>query len=331
MKKQQNTTSKTILILLSIFSLFFIACKNNENNPSSQTPSQNEDIAVKNGYLAFKDRDVFESTIASLSYDTLSFNPTARKASQSINLPGFTSMLDVYLSNPAANTRVTSDTMPINDEVLAALVTPEGIIEIGEWIFKINKINNSVAALHESNSHFLTELKSDIANPNIYLFSTNDDILDLLEEGLTQGTSTSRVSILCGGGAGESNETTQPYTAPAPDKIKLIGSSQYKKFGVYFHLYTSVYVVVNEQNGNIIIQHTHAYYYKTNCKKYVESGPYTFNNDLKTGDYNFLSGSSSYDCRQNIYKSTRGLHDYIVTAQYSYKGGGVIVPKIEAH
>ena len=71
--------------------------------------------------------------------------------------------------------------MPINDEVLAALVTPEGIIEIGEWIFKINKINNSVAALHESNSHFLTELKSDIANPNIYLFSTNDDILDLLE------------------------------------------------------------------------------------------------------------------------------------------------------
>ena len=104
MKKQQNTTSKTILILLSIFSLFFIACKNNENNPSSQTPSQNEDIAVKNGYLAFKDRDVFESTIASLSYDTLSFNPTARKASQSINLPGFTSMLDVYLSNPAANT-----------------------------------------------------------------------------------------------------------------------------------------------------------------------------------------------------------------------------------
>ncbi|WP_299254965.1 hypothetical protein, partial [uncultured Cytophaga sp.] len=321
-----------ILLLLCTFSLSFLACKNSKDENSIIAPntSQKEDVAVKNGRLAFKDRSTYESFITLPAVDTTNRQKTTsaelRTSATEIKYAGFTSMLDVY-KNSNANNRLAGDTMTINDETLAALVNSDGILEIGEWICKINPAKSLVTVLNEADENMYQDLVNDVSNPKIYIFSTNDDVLDLLEDGQINGSSTNyRVSIFCGGGASGSSQQSLPGSA---NNQNFIGESTYKKFGVYFHLFTTCYFFT--KNDNLTFQHQHAYYYKTNCKNYQESGPYLFTNDLRTGDYNFKSGGQYYDCIQNIYMSTRGLHDYIVYANYTYSGIKVVVPAIEGH
>lgn len=329
-----NQTNKLILILSSIFLLSFSACKNQSDEKTAVMPnlSQIQDVLVKNGRLAFRNRTTYETAVMLPPADTTNrkkIDSVALRTSTKINYPGFTSMLDVYNKSSNATSRLAGDTMAINDEHLAAFVSPEGIIEIGEWIFKINPAKSLVTVLNEKDENLYQDLLNDVSNPKIYKFSTNDDVLDLLEAGQTMGSvSNNRVSIFCGGGAAKSEQTSAPYQDPIDSRV-LTGYSAYKKFGVYFHLYTTANLS-GAKNPNLIILHKHAYYYKTNCKNYSESGPYAFSDYLKSGDYNYRTGNY-YNFEQNIYMSTRGLSDYIVLAQYAYQLGTVTVPKIEQH
>lgn len=336
MKNKLNQTSNFFTVMLAcIFSLQFSACKNktDENTAVAPNLTQTADVTVKDGRLAFRNRTTYEDAIILPPADTTHRQKVdsfaLRSAATKISYPGFTSMLDAYNKSSNATSRLAGDTMAINDEHLAALVNPQGIIEIGEWIIKINPAKSLVTVLNEKDENLYPDLLNDVSNPKIYQFSTNDDVLDLLEEGQTMGSvNNNRVSILCGGGAAASKTQSSEYTEPT-DNRRLIGINAYKKFGVYFHLYTTAFLY-GPTNSNLVIMHQHAYYYKTNCKNYAESGPYVFNDYLQSQNYNYRSGGY-YDFEQNIYMSTRGLQDYQVISRYGYVSGTVITPLLEQH
>lgn len=79
------------------------------------------------------------------------------------------------LSNDTLNT--------IEDEFLSCILNQDRIIQIRNYIYRIDKENETVFALHVDKIRDYNDLLNEnISNPNILKFSTEDDVFDLLNE-----------------------------------------------------------------------------------------------------------------------------------------------------
>lgn len=85
---------------------------------------------------------------------------------------------------PLAQDNEAKVNLGIDDEFIANLLNKDGIVQIGDWIIKVDLANQKVTALNKENSKYYNDLK--IGNPidNVIIhFSTEDDVLGLLETG----------------------------------------------------------------------------------------------------------------------------------------------------
>ncbi|WP_299761903.1 hypothetical protein [uncultured Pontibacter sp.] len=71
------------------------------------------------------------------------------------------------------------------DDFFASMVSPQGIIQIGEWVFKIDLRREKVYALPASETSLVANLKqAQPSHDKIRVFSTSDDVLDMIENGM---------------------------------------------------------------------------------------------------------------------------------------------------
>ena len=194
------------------------------------------------------------------------------------------------------------------------MLSPEGIIQIGKWIFKIDAENEKVYALHEQNRKLLAELKKDTpaASDKIRVFSTNDEVLSILED---EGA---RKDILCFREDGAPSHTMpwiSQWTNGAGQECQMFSQVYYQKLGVYFSLAAKAETQYQALLGlwwpyRSGIGEVHVARWKVKC-----------------GDYGENIGSNSISDNSltvRVYESSRALNKY--QFQISFGAESVTTP-----
>lgn len=119
--------------------------------------------------VVFNSVETYDNTISNLS------DPNTLKSIEQIN------------KNSLKSLKKSDKQDDLYDDFLPTILNEDKIVQIGKWIIKVDIQNEKVFVLSEENEKFYNDLKENINNKNIYVFSTEDDVLDLLEEGV-EGT-----------------------------------------------------------------------------------------------------------------------------------------------
>jgi hypothetical protein len=290
--------------------LFFTSCRKDEN---VTIPVKKADVSTANARLVFKDRSTFESYSTSLGNipKDMSVQTYLRNAESKLNFSSMRAVDQDALIN-VPNARIMKEA-GIEDDYLASMLNPKGIVQIGEWIIKVDVPNKKVYALNEKDENLINDLEKDIpSHEKIRLFSTDDEVLVMLEEG-EMGKS-ARVSILCfkENGAERREDYDTPHMA-TDNNYRLDCKLIYQKAGIYFSiqakaqfqkevagvLFSTIGYVLGSYGGE----------YKVKCRDWgYPSG---------SGSNNYGNGGedgSSWSVR--LYESSLALNRYKATATF---------------
>jgi len=233
----------------------------------------------------------------------------------------------------------------IDAEILRAVLNIDNIVSIQDWIIKLDKSNERVLVLHRANANLLQNLRNNnLSNPNILVFSTGDEVLELLSRGATSSLAEAdleRWGIFCRNkcGAGRDSRGTAINTKP----FNTHGSveARYIRYGFYFELfvrnaafeYRPKDAPLDIASYSVINTYTYSYEncFKTRNNVFVNnSGPITTLTNLPNifsgitcGDGNVTNqscGTHSFSRKSIIYGEVTGLRKYRVnttTTQFS--------------
>jgi hypothetical protein len=201
------------------------------------------------------------------------------------------------------------------NEFLASILNEDGLIVIGDYYFRINMNSEKVFVLPLKNESELDDLKQEnIANQNILIFSTNDDVLPLLAEG-NKGTINGRSQLFCGDSGANSGKDDGFVYEPFYDDYRQDDKVVYQKAGVYFSLQAKTKMQYKNLLGlwvdaGITYGQKLRYYviYEPKCKGVTENTETKEDND------------PSNELNHRAYESTRGLHKYRYEAEFYGQG-----------
>lgn len=219
----------------------------------------------------------------------------------------------------ATNGRTEAEDVLMEDDYLASLMNEDGIIQIGKYLFKIDVNQELVFALNEANKAAYADLvATNTKNEDIMIFSTNDEVLILLEEGSTGTFENGReAGLTC-----KQSQARHKWTAPVlhyGDGYRMVCRIEYLKFGVYFKLEARLWNQVQNlglwwaQQGNLQIS--------TNCGYQARCRSAEYVNDVK--------GEIDNSMKRVVYEKIKGLNKYYYSAQYSNVAAGVTSTVIE--
>jgi len=195
----------------------------NHNQPSDENPNYTTNsfnssaFTFIEDYLSFKNIQDYENLINDSSKDKES------DVAAYLRLNNFVD----YFSNAGSR-----ETM---DDFLGLLLNPEGVIQIGEHIFRLDPANNTVLAIlaAEKSLYFSNLLAGNIDQVHVIGFSMEDEVLDLI-----QGT----FSEACSGSQGFNRETA---IITSVNGQNLVGGAKfqtkYLKLGIYFSVRVKVF------------------------------------------------------------------------------------------
>ncbi|NJO89651.1 MAG: hypothetical protein HC831_12425 [Chloroflexia bacterium] len=184
------TNSKRIIAIVVCSMLFsvFVAC-NKQESDNVLPKSKAEDVRIieklpgvsaKGGRIIFTNRDVFETSMKQLSIGK-------KEISTSKYLKGFEKTYGITSFNTDFEERKrrvkdSKEASPFEDDVLASVLNQEGIVQIENYVFKIDMKNDKVYVVTEKDAALLT---ADLKSPKVMIFSTDDEVLSMLELGYT--------------------------------------------------------------------------------------------------------------------------------------------------
>lgn len=310
-----------IQCLALITLLNFSSCKKKvlELEPqATNSPAMDaQNINVVNGRLVFDNRRSFEEEISSSPSNNNSVARVAKKHE------GFVSMWDYYKNKKSYNTRgrISSDTLPVLDDYLATILSPEGLIQIGKWIFKINLPEEKCYVLEESNIESYSDLINENVSNHVRVFPTSETVLDVLAE---ENSAKISKGLFCKeSGARSENDKEKDISYELEGKVyKFKLKHGYQKAAIYFSLMSKV-VFGNYHGGRATIIYT--YKYKPKCRD-EESNPRYPNYDATRNDPTGKETERSYTRRH--YEGTRGLNKYYLTTSFDYSeyNAGLVFP-----
>ena len=121
----------------------------------------------------------------------------------------------------------------IDDEYFSSIINEDAIVQIGDYLYRINAASEKVFVLPASHiSEYADLVNENKANKNIRQFSTGDYVIALAESG-----DAGEKSLFCGeSGAGYQMQPTDIVTIPNFTQYNFQGYVRYLKLGVYFCL-----------------------------------------------------------------------------------------------
>jgi hypothetical protein len=292
--------------------LFFVACENSFVEEPS--PINEFGVEFKNGALRFPTTEKY--------IDLLETGNDAIKSKLVSFLDGKEDYISLrkshFGSKKSANARVlsTEETELVEtNEFLSSLLNQDGVILIGDHYFKVNLSKEKVYVLNAQSETDLEDLKNEnTRNSNIMVFSTDDDVLYLLEEG-TKGTINGRTELFCGESGADSKKDDSFAVEPVYGDYRQDNKVVYQKAGIYFSLQAKTKMQYKSLTGlwvdaGVTYNQQLNYYvkYEPKCKGVTER------TDNKTDD------GPSNELNYRAYESTRGLHKYRYEADFFGQG-----------
>ena len=245
-------TIKTSTIFL--FVLFTIAACNKEEIEPKDVTSKNSTITLDNNRIKFDSYQDYESHIHNyeLSEEPQKFikifNNTykLKKSSAESDLPE-----------------------ALRDEFLESILNENNIVEIGDYLYRINLLTEKVYVMSSDYESDLIDLVSeDITNTNIMEFTTGDDVIDLVER--LEGA-TSRGCGGIGGGVYETDIMTLGQVNG--ENINLQAGVVFFRAGIYFSLKGTVVFRPKSFDGTGVVKSalfmkSPGCWYKKKCTSY---------------------------------------------------------------
>jgi hypothetical protein len=143
-------------------------------------------------------------------------------------LKGFTSFAQKQNFSPALETSRDKVASLIRDEYFASILNADLVVQIGDYIFRVNPSRERVYVLSAANEKEYNDLIAENArNSNIRTFSTNDDVVDVIEAG---GKGPETLCSETGIGGRHSEAPVGSLTAMA----------DFVRYGIYFTLFAMV-------------------------------------------------------------------------------------------
>lgn len=285
--------------------------------PPSEEKQENKEVAVKNGRLVFKNRAAFEHYSTSLGKIPKDMTADAYLDAVEKKL-GFLSMRREWTPlNTIPNGRTKSEAACIEDEYLASLLSPESIVQIDNYIFKIDACNKKVYALKAADEVYIAELKKETpSHPKITVFSTDDEVLNLIEAG-ESGNPTARTALCLreSGADGDKADVMDEYAA-GPYVYRADIKHVYQKAGIYFSLLSEMKYMRRDAQGGIFwggfsthITLRAEFKYRRKCGSTEVFSPSPYEETVVIGD----------KLNRRIWESSDALHKYWLKSTYIYE------------
>lgn len=296
------------------------------------------DPTVTNNRLIFTDADHFHSYVEMLG-DSIEYY-----ASSDSNLYissddyldeietslGFTSFRKDYINGLTPEQYENLDSLPIDYDELASVINPGGIIQINPWIIKLDHIERNVYALHKDSTHLFTELNNNTINhPSIKKFTFDDEVLDLLDQGLSSGNlafwgcSHSRAKRRKSDHIGCYDWTN--YCSVASTVFSYRFRVKYSTFGIKENLYFKLWHKANFTNLSqfVSLRYNIIGTAQPRCKSARNLTVSEFGDcpDPNFQDYVEIprrAGNSNGRFKRNIYNNKRALRNYVVLVNLSF-------------
>lgn len=195
----------------------------------------------------------------------------------------------------------------IDDDDLSQILNKDCIVQIGDYLYRINKPNESVYVLPAKNiSEYHDLVNENKKNENIRKFSTSEDVLELAES-----ASEGQKSWFCAEAGVSSRSQSASHGSQIGSTEGTNTTLRHKKYGIYF-------TIVMESNSNwALSQFKFAFSsnserrrYKRKCKP-IEYVPYSGNNQWES----LMSVSSA---KYKIRESATNFSKYHIRARCNY-------------
>lgn len=266
-------------------------------------------------FLSFNTPEAFEKAMASLS---------------SGNIEEWEKHFGFESSRKTKDTETLAEE-GIEDEYLAAVLSPENVIQIGKWAFRIDVRNERVAVVEADSKEKVARLfdinyKTQL-DENFMWFSTDDDILPALEAGskgtISKGDKAEIWGWVCRDRRAdrEKDEYDFEYFGNA-NRLKT--KAVYQKAGVYFSIIMKAKIQWNQFNNGIWVD--------ANPNSHLLESDFNYNYKVRCG--NSYSSVDSYDpstfrvnsgrkLDHRVYESMTSLKNYYASVVFyvrSYNG-----------
>jgi hypothetical protein len=199
------------------------------------------------------------------------------------------------------------------DDFLLSILNEDKIVQIGQWIIKVDLESEIVSALSEDNINFYNDLVNDVDNDSIFQFSTDDDVLDLLDMGVKGTISSDKFKKKwwkkCKDSRADARKSTISNVGMLTSRQELV--VRYFKAGIYFTLYAKVknsgaYFGSEDAQVTMDVE----YEFDDRCdRSYSRSHRHI----IKIGRLPFGNVT------QNVYRHVRNLARYRLDTHYSIK------------
>ena len=258
------TTHKILPIMATAIlagAMFFAGCeKENITHDSSQQITKtsldvsiSDEISVTNGILTFETTTSYENFIDYISSENDGFD--ANHFDECMNYLQTLNYTSLYqyklLQDESIQTQLDTTYSSI---FMQKILNASKLVIIGNYIYKVNMENGNVYVLELNNISDLEDLVDEnTSNPNIQVFSVNDDVLEETENLRLESSSESYEMISenrcnedgCGGGSSAKNDCNYVIANCVSGTMILNGTAclkavaSYRKYGIYFEVSAS--------------------------------------------------------------------------------------------
>ena len=154
--------------------IFLYSCKK-EETPLQQNPANTFNVSVKKDLLVFKTTDDYREIVDNSSQEEMI------KFTENVKSMNDFSSYHEYFS--AKNPTLLSEPSVIHNDFLQTILNKDAAVQIGNYIYKIDKAKEKVFVIHSSHANEYNDIvRGNTGNPNILEFSTSDDVLNLIEQ-----------------------------------------------------------------------------------------------------------------------------------------------------
>ncbi|MBS4071511.1 MAG: hypothetical protein KGZ90_09305 [Algoriphagus sp.] len=213
-------------------------------------------------------------------------------------------------------------TQEIPDGFLEYLLDGNGTVIIGDYLFKVLYQDGFVYAAKKGTQAAIEIPLGKYDNKGVMKFSTEDDVLSLIEAGHTSTPGGINAGIFCGGGCG-SYDLSTPTTAFNPTGNYSYSRVRYVKAGIYFELSYHFYMHWLIPPVQFTTLNSP---YSNHTAKYVKNCGSTVREDSSNGLSQMMTPQNypsdpftpfTFNFKRNIYSSTEGLQKIFLQVSFN--------------